>query len=401
MTHIRVDVEQLRLKADELESAAESMRTLADHVLASAESAPSYDGQFGPKVVGLAEEGRAALVSRAQQLTELSADLRARAQAFEEADREFHEALAGINRRGQYPLTDIQWGEPNQEPPWWLVELIIGMVPFGDVYDIVKELIRLITSGEADTLILILAALGLCADIGWADGPVPDPVDGANADEAPAFFATLHILIKNDEILDVLKDNPRALAAILDSGPEAVELLAKNEEVALALIKHEEVAAALIKNAEYLDEIVQGGPEAVEQLLKYGDDYAARFLDAVPENGLAMRVAGRYDIDFYQARVSSGKAEVDVFIPKDQWELLTNAQKEDIATRIARTFDLDPDDVDFYQELDSLPLDDLGIPSGRYSPPDPATSVPPGSIRFGSSGTISHPTLGNLGGSGP
>lgn len=306
MTHIRVDVEQLRLKADELESAAERMRGLADEVHAAAAGAPSYDGQLRPKALGLADEARSALVGRAQQLAELSAELRARADAFEEVDRQWHEALAGINQRSLYPLSDIQFGRSEQDgkPPWWLVELIIGMVPFGDLYDVVKELIRLITSGEWDTLVLILAALGLIADIGWADGPVPDPADGANAglallkglvkqippgpardaiqesllrlvrnaDEAPAFFATIHALIKHDEVLEVLKDNPRALAAILDAGPEAVELLGRNEEVALQLLRRGDDAAELLSNPRALELVLDHGPEAVNAVIAYGPE---------------------------------------------------------------------------------------------------------------------------------
>jgi hypothetical protein len=300
MTYIRVDVEQLRMKADELEASAERIRALGNQLMAAARSAPSYDGQFRPKVIGLAQEGRAELDNRAQELTARSADLRMRADAFEQVDRQWEEALAGISWQGPFTPTDVQGAIPGQKPPWWLVELIIGLVPFGDCYDIGKELIRLITSGEADTLILILAALGLLADIGWADGPVPDPVDGANAglallkglvkqippgparvaiqdallhlvknaDEAPEFFAALQQVVKHEEVFEALKANPAALSALLTAGPEAMQLLAKNEDLALQLIKRGDDAAAILKNADALEVVTRHGPESIAAVVK-------------------------------------------------------------------------------------------------------------------------------------
>ncbi|HEY4667309.1 MAG TPA: hypothetical protein VIH26_08395 [Anaerolineales bacterium] len=202
---------------------------------------------------------------------------------------------------GTWPsLSQVQRDTSGQEPPWWLVELIIGMFPFGDAYDILKELFRLITQGETDDLILILALLGLAADIGWADGPAPDPADAANAgfallkglvrqilpgpardaikeallsivrnaDEAPEFFAALHQLIRHEELLTALKANPRALAAVFDAGPEALELLAKNEEVALEILKHGDDALAILKNADALEVAIRHGPEAVDAVAK-------------------------------------------------------------------------------------------------------------------------------------
>ncbi len=338
---------------------------------------------------------------------------------------------------------------------------------------------------------LALAALGLIADLGWLDGPIPDPVDAANgglallkalvkqippgpardaikeavqglirnADEAPRFFEALFGLLKQEEVFTALQENHRALAAVIEAGPEVMEVLAKNGEAAQALIRHQDVAISLIKRTEYLDEVIQGGPEAVEQLLKYGDDFAARFVDDIPDNGLAnlgvlrgmevnklgqelgldihiagrwadtpadveirrlaaaevddlietqnisrieaqLRVAQKYDIDFYQARVSSGKPEVDVFIPQEQWKLLSVSQKDEIAARFADIFDVDIADVDFYQELNPLDLGELGMPAGKYAVPDPATNMPPGSIRFGRDGAMEHPALGNIGDSG-
>ena len=300
MTQIRVDAEKLRQKADELSAAAEHLTSLAEQVYGAAEGAPSYDGQFGPGVQAMGDEARVLLASKADRLATLSAELLTRAEAFEAADREWQAAMARIYTQTWPSLNQVQWGTPGKEPPWWLVELIIGMFPFGDAYDILKELFRLITQGETDELILILAVVGLAADIGWADLLAPDPADAANAglallkglvrqipagpardalkesflrvlrnaDEAPAFFGAMHQLFKHEEILTALKANPRALAAVLDAGPEAMELLAKNEDVALEILKHGDDAVAVLKNADALDVAIRHGPEAVEAVAK-------------------------------------------------------------------------------------------------------------------------------------
>lgn len=314
MTQIRVDAEKLRQKANELSAAAEHLTSLAEQVYVAAEGAPSYDGQFRPGVQAMGDEARDVLASKAARLETLSADLRARAEAFEAADREWQAAMARIYTQTWPSLNQIQWGTQGQEPPWWLVELIIGMIPFGDAYDILKELFRLITQGETDELILILAVVGLAADIGWADLLAPDPADAANAglallkglvrqipagpardalkesfldvlrnaDEAPKFFGAMHQLFKQEEILTVLRENPRALATVLDAGPEAMELLAKNDQFALELLKHGDDAAPFLKNAEALELLVDQGPEALEKLVQYGDegaDLIARYKD--------------------------------------------------------------------------------------------------------------------------
>jgi hypothetical protein len=318
MTQIRVDAEKLRLKADELSAAAEHLNSIAKQVYGAAEEAPSFNGQFGPQVRAMGEEGRALLTSKADRLAVLSADLRARAEAFEAADREWQAAMARIYTQTWPSLNQVQWGTPGQEPPWWLVELIIGMFPFGDAYDILKELFRLITQGETDELILILALVGLVADIGWADGAIPDPADAANAglallkglvrqippgpardaikeallgvlrniEQAPVFFAALFQVAKRDELLTALKANPRALAAVLDAGPEVMELLAKNEEFAEQILKHGDDAAPFLKNAEPLELLVEQSPEVLEKLVQYGDegaDLIARYKDDMVE----------------------------------------------------------------------------------------------------------------------
>jgi uncharacterized protein YukE len=483
MTLIRVDPAGLRATAEDLQANATELRALGHAVLRAAAHAPSYDGQFGPKAKALAEQAFASLSADASRLEAHSQALVEKAAAFERADAESGAALASL--AAGLPLFSVRVPTFLPEIPTWLWELLIGILPFGDLYDIGKELLKLVTKGETDDLVLLLAALGLAADAGWLDGVVPDPVDAANAglallktlvkgippgpardalkelfiklaknaDEAPRFFSAAFELLKRQDLFKVLQENPRALAAVLDAGPEMMERVARHPEAAIALAKHQDVAVALLRRAEYVDEILQGGPEAVEQLAKYGDDFAARFLDAIPENGLAnvkllqgmevsklaqdmgvnihiagrladtpadvtirelaakevqdlvddglspleaqLQIAEKYNIGFYQARISSGKSEADVFIQMDDWDALTPLQQRTIRENLADTFDVKVKDVDFYQNIKPLDLDELGIPEGVYHYPDPATSTPNGAISFGADGNIDHPPLGD------
>jgi len=451
---------------------ATGLRALGDAAVRAAAQAPSYDGQFAPKAQSLAAQAHARLSADASRLEELSQALVERAAAFERADAESGAALASLT--AGLPLYSVRVPTFLPEIPTWLWELLIGILPFGDLYDIGKELLKLVTEGETDDLVLLLAALGLAADAGWLDGVVPDPVDAANAglallktlvkgippgpardalkelfirlaknaDEAPRFFSAAFELLKRQDLFKALQENPRALAAVLDAGPEMMERVARHPEAAIALVKHQDVAVAMLRRAEYVDEILQGGPEAVEQLAKYGDDFAAKYLDAIPENGLAnvkllegldvsrladdldvdihvagrladtpveaelrrraademdglirggipkleaeLQVARKYGIDPYQVKVSTNSGDIDLFIPKDQWLQLSPEQQQDLTEAVADAFNVNPDKVDFYQLLKPKP---------GY--PDPTTNVPPGSIHFQPDGSILHPELGD------
>jgi uncharacterized protein YukE len=179
MTIIRVDPAGLRATAEDLQANAAELRALGNAVLRAAAHAPSYNGQFGPKASALAEQAFASLSADASRLDELSQALVAKATAFERADAESGAALASLS--AGMPLYSLQIPNFLPEIPTWLWELLIGLCPLGDLYDIGKELIKLISQGETDELVLILSLLGLIADLGWLDGPVPDPADGANA----------------------------------------------------------------------------------------------------------------------------------------------------------------------------------------------------------------------------
>ena len=58
---IRVNPDGLKQGASEIEQVAEAYRRLANRALRVGESAPSYDGQFGPQVQAAGDEANARL----------------------------------------------------------------------------------------------------------------------------------------------------------------------------------------------------------------------------------------------------------------------------------------------------------------------------------------------------
>ena len=98
MTNIRVDPSQLRRAALEISRDAERMRLVGDEVMRATQAAPSYDGEFGPRVSSIGVEGPARLMAEADRLSELSRVLLRKAEAFEAVDAQ---AQAGINDVGR------------------------------------------------------------------------------------------------------------------------------------------------------------------------------------------------------------------------------------------------------------------------------------------------------------
>ena len=75
---------------------AEKLASMEDQILSSGASAPSYDGQFGPKVNALATETAGQMHSTISRLKASASQLQAIAQLFEDADRETLGAIQGI-----------------------------------------------------------------------------------------------------------------------------------------------------------------------------------------------------------------------------------------------------------------------------------------------------------------
>ena len=122
---IRVDPEELRLAAGELQDSARQLRQVGRDLVAVAHTAPSYDGQFGPAVREAAQSLQAEACQLASWLDDLGDGLEAKAQAFQEADEV---AVAGLTAAGAQlqalvdegtalPLMPA-WLRRGERPPW-------------------------------------------------------------------------------------------------------------------------------------------------------------------------------------------------------------------------------------------------------------------------------------------
>jgi hypothetical protein len=90
MAKIRVTPSRLKTSADELQKISAEVEDVGNQVQATANRAPSYEGQFGPKVQALGVEAMARSQKVAQNLSALAEELQTKGEAFEAAD------LAGV-----------------------------------------------------------------------------------------------------------------------------------------------------------------------------------------------------------------------------------------------------------------------------------------------------------------
>ncbi len=96
MTNIRVDIPLLRAQAQQMSEAAAELSAIANRLLSATANAPSYDGQFGPRVAALGPEAHAHLQQLANELAEEAEQLRAKADAFDAADQKARANLLGL-----------------------------------------------------------------------------------------------------------------------------------------------------------------------------------------------------------------------------------------------------------------------------------------------------------------
>ncbi len=465
---IRVDPVLLRNHAGEIERLAADLRGVEQGVTSAASSAPSYDGQFGPQVNSMGLEVAAQARSLADRLQVLSDRLRLKADEFEQADLAGADGLAAIGTPTNIP-GDL--AELMGEIPWW-IWLILGIVPLGDSLGLLEELLNFLGGRGISQLNLWLSLAGLAADAGWLDLLIPDPVDGINIGLAgiKAAVRTLGRLPPAAEkaILEALQaavKNPDELARI----GKVLATLAGNSDIARKVIADEDALRALLRmknGPELLEAIAKGGDDLIAQIppnaavrtsnlaQTYGFDIhiAGRWSDTAAEitkrgdafneaqlrayqrsatEGISfddamreevIKVSDEFGMNPHQVKISTGGAEVDAFIPYDQWHnylvdaaddaLREYAEKNglqavtDIPLEEARRIIVDAtskakgaftDDmwkafyggspnprVDLYQTLDPV--------TGW---PDPKVNIPKGAVSFSSDGNLSHVPLGN------
>ena len=130
---IRVDPDELRLSAREIEEAGQAYLALADRSLTVGLHAPSYDGQFGPRVRAISTEGSARLRALSGRLAEQAQELRRIADDFDGVDRASQRSMAawgqqllGFHQAGLrfLPELDLPWETAGRDlddscPPDW------------------------------------------------------------------------------------------------------------------------------------------------------------------------------------------------------------------------------------------------------------------------------------------
>jgi WXG100 family type VII secretion target len=154
----------------------------------------------------------------------------------------------------------------------FLLDAGLSFVPIvGDALDILKQGWNAITGQAVDMPVLAMSVGGLLADLGWLDGPVPDPVDGANA--VLAFGKAVIKRVPPGPVRDAIVDaitkaakNPDDAARLADVFKE----LASNTDVVTALAKYPQGARLLLEN----------GPELVTYLAKNGDAAGPAFANS-------------------------------------------------------------------------------------------------------------------------
>ena len=152
----------------------------------------------------------------------------------------------------------------------WYAQAGISLVPGADLIDIGTEVKKWATGEDVDKWVLGLAAAGLILDIGWADGPIPDPADGGNV-----FVGAVKALLKqmpdgaSRELLEKMLKDPDQYRHLF----ETLVALQKNGDELAALLKNDEALAVVLRRGpEAVDFVLEHGDEAIEILTKHGDE---------------------------------------------------------------------------------------------------------------------------------
>jgi len=200
-------------------------------------------------------------------------------------------------------------------------------------------------------------------------GPARDAIAKAfkaiieNTDKLPKFVDVFTKLVGRSNVLTALAEkHPELFAKLLNGSPEALEQMLKHSDDAIV---------------KYLDEIagkglgrvsMDQGLELSDLARRYGVDIhmAGKLADSEAEaafrrilaeeatelsqkDGISfleaqLRVAEKYKIDFFQVKFSSPGdiiKDADAFIDADQWAKLTKTQQDEIRQSIADILGLD------------------------------------------------------------
>jgi hypothetical protein len=145
---------------------------------------------------------------------------------------------------------------------------VVSMIPLGDGLDLIDQTLKQMQGKPVDPVIVIMAGIGLGADLGWLDGIIPDPADAANfatgflkgtykAMNEPAKEILTKIVKKAEKNKEVLK--------------EIVEKVGKLSKYAEVLAKHPNAVPYLLKlEKEELEKLV-ANPKLLEKAVEQSE----------------------------------------------------------------------------------------------------------------------------------
>jgi hypothetical protein len=183
----------------------------------------------------------------------------------------------------QYDQDEVNYQSPFTAPiseeelepmPAWMAEMTLSMIPIiGDGVGLVREFIRLFTTGEMDELNFTLSIIGLGMDLPFDAGVVGDTAVAV----LKGFSAMIPAGPAREVLLDAVKllfDNPEGITAMAT----VVWKTMGSETLVKVLNKNPRLLKTVLSKSGYVDELVELGPDAARIVEELGEDTVREML---------------------------------------------------------------------------------------------------------------------------
>lgn len=226
------------------------------------------------------------------RLTNALAEAQATTLVIKEIIRQAEEEAARVFRGDAYANTDNGSDvELNSSTPYSEIDkskfdgfsiakavfdFVLGFLVIGDVWDILNEgVIKPLTGRERDEFVMLLAGLGLTAELAHLL-PTPGAEDAPNVglSALKAIAKMVPAGAARDALLETIEQgfkNPQQASAILES----LTKLGKNGDL----------LQTLIKNPDVLNTVLKDGPDALDLLVRHGDE-GVQLVKNIPDKGI-------------------------------------------------------------------------------------------------------------------
>ncbi len=172
------------------------------------------------------------------------------------------------------PIVQPVVGWWKEEIPVWAKETGLSLIPIvGDGWGVIRQAIHFFKKEPVDKVDVGLSIVGLIFDIPW-------PQEGLiGGDVAIAALKGLNAAIPSGPARDVMTQ-------LIKDGLKNPDDLARIVKTSEALLKNDNLLKALIDNPQALETIMLYGPEAVEVLARFPTDETITFLQKYGDDGL-------------------------------------------------------------------------------------------------------------------